>query len=179
MVNERAAALHPLPPSSSTDTLIIESLSKTAHEAQAQARQGVPHDQILEFARKQPYVRDAKLNPNSIKLMMVNEVPMLVELPPAGYVPLSGEEIKVRVASHLNSRMRMIENRLKQGLCVIFIDGGISEPLAMPPPSTIVGIMEDSTIPADEKIHRLEPYFVEPAARDIMANYSRTEWVEK
>jgi hypothetical protein len=178
IVNEREAAQEQ-PKLSPSDTAITESLWKTTHEAQAKARAGTPPAEVLEFVRQQPNVKTATLSSSTIKLVMSNGLPMILELPAAGAVPISGTEINKRSTAHLRSRVSEIERKLKQGYVVIFVDSGTSELPTIPRLSDIRAIMEDPATSDQEKVRRLSSHFVEPVAKDIVTNYSHEEWLEK
>jgi hypothetical protein len=154
------------------------SIYETTTRMQTMARNGVPVNEILEFAQSRPHIASAiSESGNAIKLTLEGGQPLLVVLPQEGTEKVSKEDLAQRSKATLQNRVRQIEGRLKAGRCVIFVNGGLSgKNISKKFPGLIPKIMEDSSLSEDEKFAGLRKILATPIAADIMANYSAEQW---
>jgi hypothetical protein len=182
LISEREFKAHPLPEMSDSAKAMNESLWKTETELKNMARRGIAPDDILKFAKNQPYVNGAKLG--GTRELILNEedsvLPLHVILPLPGDTLPSDTEKNARANSAQHSELLNIQSHLKKGECVIFVDGGISgHPLTRTFPAVIRETMENPALSTNEKFQRLHKVLrFEPAVRDILANFTPEEWNE-
>ncbi len=182
IIDERWWQAHSKPIRPEDISEAAKSLWQTDDEIQSLARKGVPHDRILEFAKKQPHIRQARrYSENALEIIEENGQHVIIELPSPGQNVLSTDEKSARVEDSQRNRIASIEAKLNRGRCVIFVDGGTSEQVITRIfPSSVPLIMENGSLSQEEKLRRLYQLFsFGPAAQDVLVNYIPNEWPQK